>query len=137
MIVADTGAIIALLDADDRHHAVMRDLFEQRPSAWRIPWAVLPEADYLILTHLGPRTEQAFLDDLAEGRLIVDWGGEADLVRARALCARYRDLRIGLVDAVVIAVAERRRADSIATLDLRHFGAVRIKGQPRLLPRDL
>jgi hypothetical protein len=37
----------------------------------------------------------------------------------------------------VIAMAERLGAKAIATLDLRHFGAVAIKGRPRLLPRDL
>jgi hypothetical protein len=36
----------------------------------------------------------------------------------------------------VIAVAERLRTDAIATLDVKHFGAVRIAGNPRLLPRD-
>jgi hypothetical protein len=35
-----------------------------------------------------------------------------------------------------MAVAERIRARAIATLDLRHFGAVAIRGRPRLLPRD-
>jgi len=34
-----------------------------------------------------------------------------------------------------MAVAERLRAD-IATLDLRHFGAVTLAHAPRLLPRD-
>ena len=41
------------------------------------------------------------------------------------------------MDAVVIAVAERLKAEAIATLDLKHFGAVKIRGGPRLLPRDL
>jgi hypothetical protein len=36
-----------------------------------------------------------------------------------------------------MTVAERLRADAIATLDLRHFGAVPIKGSPKLYPRDL
>jgi hypothetical protein len=34
-------------------------------------------------------------------------------------------------------MAERLGAKAIATLDLRHFGAVRIKGSPGLYPRDL
>jgi len=38
---------------------------------------------------------------------------------------------------MVIAAAERLKAEAIATLDLRHFSAVSIKGNPRLLPRDL
>ena len=50
---------------------------------------------------------------------------------------QYADLKIGLVDGVVISVAERLRAMAIATLDLRHFGAIRIEGQPLLFPRDL
>jgi len=37
----------------------------------------------------------------------------------------------------VIATAQRLRAEAIATLDLRHFAAVSIVGNPRLLPRDL
>jgi hypothetical protein len=41
------------------------------------------------------------------------------------------------VDAVVIVTAERLEADTIATLDLRHFAAVPIRGNPRLVPRDL
>jgi hypothetical protein len=37
----------------------------------------------------------------------------------------------------VMAVAERRRAAAIATLDLRHFGAVTLRSRPHLLPRDI
>lgn len=44
---------------------------------------------------------------------------------------------MGLVDAVVLAVAERLGADGVATLDLRHFGAVRTAREFRILPRDL
>ena len=34
-------------------------------------------------------------------------------------------------------VAERLEARAIVTLDLRDFGAVTLKGQPALWPRDL
>ncbi|MDQ3581246.1 MAG: hypothetical protein M3495_06390, partial [Pseudomonadota bacterium] len=63
-------------------------------------------------------------------------GIPADLARAQDVNQRYRALRLGLVDAVVIAIAERRHSKVIATLDLRHFGAVEIRGRPKLLPRD-
>jgi len=137
LIVADTGAVVALLDADDRHHAALRRLFEERPSRWLLPWAILPEVDYIAHTQLGERVARAFLTDLASGAFTVDWGCDADLDRAREIDARYAALELGLVDAAVVAVAERRKADAIATLDLRHFGALRIRGTPRLLPRDL
>jgi len=137
VIVADTGAVLALIDADDRHHAALRALFEQDPDAWVLPWAVLPEIDYLLLTHLGPRVAAAFLADLADGRWTVAWGDEPDLARAEELNRAHAALRMGLVDGVVMAVAERLRARAIATLDLRHFGAVKMRGNPKLYPRDL
>jgi hypothetical protein len=136
VIVADTGAIIALVDADDRHHAALRGLFERDPD-WILPWAILPEVDYLLAAHVGVDTEVAFVRDLAEGRYVVESGVEADFARAYEFCARYRDLRLGLVDGVVAAVAERLRTPAIATLDLRHFAAIEIHGSPKLLPRDL
>ena len=136
MTVADTGAILALLDADDRHHAILRQLFEAERRAWLLPWAILPEVDYLVHSQLGRRVQEAFLDDLASGAFVVEWGVPADLDRARELDRRHRSLALGLVDTVVMAVAERRRATAIATLDERHFGAVSLRGQPKLLPRD-
>ena len=136
MIVADTGAILALLDAGDRHHAALRAIYEGNPEAWVLPWAILPEVDYLVASHLGTKAQTAFLTDLAEEAFAVEWGRESDLYAANRICQRYRALHLGLVDAVVMAVTERLRADAIATLDLRHFGAVSIKSRPRLLPRD-
>ena len=137
MIVADTGAVLSLLDADDRHHAVLRALFEQRPAAWLLPWAILPEVDYLAHTQLGARVAEAFRSDLAAGTFVIEWGTHADLDRAHDLNRRYRALDLGLVDGAVMAIAERRRAEAIATLDVRHFGAVRLQGNPKLFPRDL
>ena len=136
MIVADTGAILALLDNGDRHHAAVRALYEARPNAWLLPWAILPEVDYLVASELGVRAQEMFLADVAAGAFNVEYGRYADVARAHALGQKYRSLRLGLVDGVVIAVAERLRADAIATLDLRHFGAVSIAGSPRLLSRD-
>jgi uncharacterized protein len=136
VIVADTGAILALLDNGDRHHAAVRALFDDRPQDWLLPWAILPEVDYLIASELGAGAQEAFLEDLAAGAFAVEYGRDADLDRAHAIARKHRALKLGLVDAVVIATAERLRADAIATLDLRHFGAVKIAGSPRLLPRD-
>ena len=136
MIVADTGAILALLDKGDRHHATVRELYEDRPDDWLLPWAILPEVDYLVSSELGPRAQESFLGDIAEGAFAVEYGKHEDIVRAHAIGRKYRTLGLGLVDTVVMAIAERLRAEAIATLDLRHFSAVRMIGSPRLLPRD-
>jgi len=136
MIVVDTGAMLALLDASEDNHSVVKELYDENPDAWILPWAILPEVDYLVSAHLGAKAQEAFLADLAEGAFSVEWGRDEDLAVARRICTRYRALQPGLVDAIVIATAERLKADSIATLDLRHFAAISIKGNPHLLPRD-
>lgn len=136
MIVADTGAMIALIDRNDRHHRALRDVYEAHGDDWVLPWAILPEVDYLLGAHVGPVAQEAFLADLADDSYVVEWGQEADLEEARRLNRQYRALKLGLVDGVVIAIAARRRAKAIATLDMRHFAAIKISGAPRLWPRD-
>lgn len=136
MIVADTGAVIALVDAHDRNHETLVSLFEENPADWILPWAILPEVDYLLGRHVSAKAQQTFLADLAARAFTVEWGQDADLQRAAELCDRYRNLDLGLVDGVVMATAERLRARAIATLDIRDFAPVSIKGAPKLWPRD-
>ena len=137
MIVADTSAIIALINADESVHAQMVELYESTSDEWVLPAAILPEVDYLLLKRIGEPTQLAFLRDLAEARFHIEWGDTRDLIRARELCEKNRALRMGLVDALVIAAAERLGARAVATLDTRHFAAVKIRGAPQLYPRDL
>ncbi len=138
MIVADTGGILALLDRSDRHHAMVKKLYESNSGSWILPWAILAEVDYLASKILGEAVALAFLRDVHDGHFIVDEHAGRDLPRALALLERYADLRIGLVDAVVMAQAERHKAHIIVTTDERHFRAVRlaVKQQPRLVPLD-
>ncbi|MGH8644522.1 MAG: hypothetical protein ACREX4_08735 [Gammaproteobacteria bacterium] len=73
MIVADTGALVALIDADDQHHEFVRNFFERDPDAWLVPWAVLPEVDYLVSAHVGEKAGYALMTDLCEGIYLIDW----------------------------------------------------------------
>ena len=56
---------------------------------------------------------------------------------AASLTASTTTSSLGLVDGIVMAVAERLEARAILTLDLRDFGAVTLKGEPEIWPRDL
>jgi hypothetical protein len=137
VIVADTGAVVALIDRSDRHHKVLREVYETDPDRWVLPWVILAEVDYLVGAHVGVRAQEAFHVDLAQGGFHIAWGDEEDLIAAQRIIRRHRSLRLGLVDGVVMAVSGRLAAEAIATLDLRHFSAVDLAGSPRLLPRDL
>ncbi len=138
MIVADTGGLIALLDRSDRHHTRVAELFDRTHARWVLPWAILPEVDYLARTRLDARVSVAFARDVRDGAFRVDSQAAADLGRAVELLEAYPDLDLGLVDAVVMAQAERHAAEAIVTLDARDFRAVSlaIDPPPRLLPLD-
>ncbi len=129
--------MLALLDARSVTHAAMVEVFRSFRREWVLPWAILPELDHMVPTRIGPAVAWAFRVDLAKDLYTVEWGGRSDLQRALELHRTYRDLALGLVDGVVMAVAERLEARAIATLDLRDFGAVTLKGQPEIWPRDL
>ena len=137
MIVADTSAMLALLDSESAAYTALLRVFRSFREEWIVPWAILPELDYMVLQMGGLKSARTFRADLTEGRYAVAWGEPADLQRAVQLDRTYRDLSLGLVDAVVMAVAERLEARAIATLDLCDFGAVTLKGNPEIWPRDL
>lgn len=65
------------------------------------------EADYLILDRLGVDVELAFIEDLVEGTFVVECLSRDELKTARAVVARYRDLRLGLADASLVVLAQR------------------------------
>lgn len=136
-VVADTSAVLALMDIGDPCHAPLREILDAGAGQWVVPWAVIPELDHLARKKLGRDAAEVVCADLAEGRFLVEWGEPRDLRRALELDREYRDLSLGLVDGVVMAVAERLEARAIATLDLRDFGAVTLRGAPEIWPRDL
>jgi uncharacterized protein len=49
-----------------------------------------------------------------------------DLVRALEIDANFANLGLGLVDATVATVAERRQEYRILTIDRAHFSAIRV-----------
>jgi predicted nucleic acid-binding protein len=137
--VVDSGAIYALYDADDAHHARVRAAVEREPGPLIAPSALLAEADYLLRELLGIDAELHFIDDLKSGFFTLVQIADADLDRCRAIIDHYRDSNPGLVDAVVMATAERLGINRILTVDERHFRMVRSsKGSPFvLLPADV
>ncbi len=126
-----------LIDSHDQHHETLRKVFEAEPGLWVLPWAILPEVDYIVSSRLGATAARAFRADLADGLFNVEWNKGSDLQRAAELDEHYADLSLGLVDTVVMAIAERLDAQAIATLDLRDFASVELAGRPALWPRDL
>lgn len=138
VLVADSGAIYALYDADDEHHEAVVASQERERGPIVVPMAILGELDYLLREFLGVDAELDFLDSVLSGAFFLEPMTEADVKRCREILAQYRDLDPGLVDAAVIATAERLRTDRILTVDERDFRAILSStGKPFvLLPAD-
>lgn len=66
-----------------------------------------------------------FVEDIARGAYRLEHLTTDDLIRVAELEATYSDLDLGMVDASVITVCEKLGEKKVATLDQRHFRAVR------------
>ncbi len=137
-IIADTGALYALYDADDLHHTAVREVLERERGPIVVPVAILAELDYLLREFLGIDAELDFLDGVLDGGFLLEPVTRTDLERCRELIAQYRGLDLGLADSAVMATAERLNVLRILTVDERDFRAVVSRdGRPfLLLPAD-
>jgi predicted nucleic acid-binding protein len=136
-LVADSGALYALYDADDTYHKAVKKVIEQERGVILVPTAILAEVDYLLREFLGVEAELDFLDGIISGSFSLEALTSNDLDRCQELIATYRDLDLGLADLAVIATAERLGISRILTVDERDFRAVRPKkGAFTLLPAD-
>ena len=90
-----------------------------------MPAPVLVELEYLLRQASDPDAFRAFLDDSARGAFTIEALLREDYERVGELLQTYADLRLGFVDAAVLAVTERLREPKLATLDHRHFRILR------------
>jgi predicted nucleic acid-binding protein len=126
-IIADTGAIYALMDEDDRWHGEVKRILEEQKLELILPSTTLPEICYLANKYLGVEAELGFLRSVVEGEIKVEGVDIKDYVLALSYMEKYRSINIGFVDATVIAVAERLAIYTLLTTDRRHFSQVKTK----------
>jgi uncharacterized protein len=124
-LILDTGPLLAALDAADPDHATCAALLTAATEDLIVPVLVLSELDYWCSARLSGTAWDIFLEDLIAGVYTAVAPTTADLQRCRELQTRYADLNLGVVDASVIALAERLDENKVATLDHRHFTVVR------------
>jgi predicted nucleic acid-binding protein len=112
------------MDVDDADHEACARLLTEVDEELVVPAPVLVELEWLGLSRGIPARDAALADVTAGTLLVADLTLE-DYARIGELCAVYEDLRLGFVDAAVVAVVEQYREPRVATLDHRHFSVVR------------
>jgi predicted nucleic acid-binding protein len=128
VILIDTGPLVAAALHGDANHVRCVEFFTAahlNAEPLLVPSLVVTEVCYLVARESGPRLEAEFLRSLAAGDFQLTEPTSADPDRAADLVTTYADFPLGAVDATVIAIAERLAITEIATLDHRHFAAVR------------
>jgi predicted nucleic acid-binding protein len=124
-LICDTGPLLAALDRDDADHLRCSELLESTSQDLVVPTLVLGELDYWCGKIGLDQAWLTFLEDVERGAWRLEHPSLEDLHRARQLQQTYRDMRLGVVDATVIALAERLGEEKVVTLDHRHFATVR------------
>lgn len=128
MIVCDTGPLVAAADRDDRDNRACTDLLTGLHLARRtilVPAPVVAEVGYLLARTGGAAVEAAFLRSIVAQTITIVDLELVDYRRMAELVETYADFPLGTTDASVIAVSERLGVTDVATLDRRHFHAVR------------
>jgi predicted nucleic acid-binding protein len=125
VLIVDAGPLYAAAARGDRNHDRCVELLARAPRPLLVPELVVAEVCYLLSDRLGAHAELAFARSIAAGELIVEPVLEPEWERIAELTEQYLDLPLGVVDASVVALAERHRVSSLATLDRRHFTVVR------------
>ena len=124
-LILDTGPLLAALDASDPDHGRCATLLMQATEDLVVPGLVLAELDYWCHERLSGDAWLTFLEDLLAGVYRAEPPTGPDFQRCLELQRSYRDLRLGVVDASVLALVERLGEPKLATLDRRHFGVLR------------
>jgi uncharacterized protein len=125
VLIVDAGPLYAAAATADRNHRRSIELLSTAERPLLVPALVVTEVSYLLADRIGVHAELAFGRSIAEGELVVEPVLDAEWDRIASLTEQYLDLPLGIVDASVVALAERHHADVIATLDHRHFSVVR------------
>jgi predicted nucleic acid-binding protein len=122
-LLVDTGILYALADRTDAWHQKSRRYLQSVRERLLAPVTILPEVACLMRERIGPQAEHALVTSIAAGEIAVEDLDDTDWRRVVELMERYGE--IGMVDASVIAVAERLKLETLATTDRRHFAMVR------------
>ncbi|MDR1295660.1 MAG: PIN domain-containing protein [Bifidobacteriaceae bacterium] len=125
-MIVDTSALLAFFHPREAHHGQVSALFAETRESLIVSPYVLAELDYLILRRLGVRSEIEVLRAMLEPAWVIPHVTDAHLSRAADLVEAYAEHRVGVTDAVNVALAESYHTTKIATLDRRHFTILRL-----------
>jgi len=128
MWLADTGAFVAMLDANDQHHQrVMSVLMSDCPALFTTIPVITETLHFVSGLADGPTRLLEFLNKTHTE--IDGMAQRSDLQHAVSLMEKYADLPMDFADASLVVLAEKIGVRDILTTDERGFRVFRIHGR--------
>lgn len=124
-VIVDSGPIVALGDRRDQRQRAVQALLEAEPGSLIVPLTVATEVEYILRKRASWPARLAFVEDLADGRFMVECLTSNELVVLRHLALQYAHLDAGLTDLSVVILAARFGTDRVVTFDQRDFRVLR------------
>ena len=124
-IIVDTGPLVALFHARDRHHEAAKAVLESSPAVMVTTWPVITEACHF----LGQAGKRALLTFIRRGGVRLEALSVEDMPRLDQLLERYD--RMDFADATLVLIAEKTGIAEIFTIDRRDFEAYRTRSGRR------
>lgn len=138
MIVLDTSVALAFMDRRDADHERVREWMESNEDELSSTPLIVAELDHLAFRQGGAAAARALRKDLDSGAYLIEWWPTA-VHETIAVAKRHESMELGLADASLVVLAAHLQTIEIATLDERHFRALKpLSGGKsfRLLPAD-
>jgi hypothetical protein len=138
LIVLDTSVVLAFMDRGDANHDSVREWMGAQGEELVTTPLVVAELDHLVLRQGGSSAARALRKDFEQGAYLVEWWPAA-MHETIALAEAHSSMDLGLTDASLLALAAHLQSTRIATLDERHFRALKPQSNGdafTLLPAD-
>jgi predicted nucleic acid-binding protein len=136
IILADTGALVALLDRREKYHAWAVEQTRTMSPPLVTCEAVLAELCFLLLD--VPKGLPSVRDNLACRAWAVDFSIRTEWERVFALMDTYSDQPMSLADACLVRMSEQRPDSKVFTLDrdFQVYRRNRRQGIPVIMPPE-
>ncbi len=127
--LADTGALLALLDRRDRWHNACVESLQGLRLPLLTSQAVLTELFHLVGD--SPHEVEAAWNFIRSGAITLGEIADNDLPALGVLMHRYQDRPMDFADATLVHLAQREGLNTIFTIDFADFETYRIEARKR------
>ena len=130
-VLVDTGAVVALVNRADRHHAAAADWFASYRGSLLTTEAVITETACVLAASRAHQRAALLWFERARLAGLLHVVPVDDYAALDAIIARYSRLPCNYADATLVALAEQTGVTVIATIDQRDFSVYRVRGRKR------